>query len=82
MNRILATALVLVFVSGCAPMAWRYKFEQQDKTPTLRQLDQLQCQNQLTEEQKIQYWWEIDEHIGGCMREKGYRYAEAEAIVP
>jgi hypothetical protein len=82
MNRTLATALVLVFVTGCAPTTWRYQFDQPDKTPNLRQLDQLQCQNQLKEEDKLQFWWEIDEHIWGCTREKGYRYVQAEAIRP
>jgi len=82
MSRTLAIVLVLVFVNGCAPMTWRYKFDQPDKTPNLRQLDQLQCQNQLKEEDKLQFWWEIDEHIEGCMGDKGYRYAEAKAIVP
>ena len=82
MNRILVSVLALVLVSGCAPMTWRYQFEQSDKTSNLRQLDELQCQSHLKEEDKLQSWWEIDEQIGGCMREKGYRYAEAKAIAP
>jgi hypothetical protein len=42
----------------------------------------LQGQSWLKEGGKLQYWWEIDEQIEGCMWEKGYRYVQAEAIIP
>jgi hypothetical protein len=79
----IGTALLFMFfLSGCDISGWRYRYEQPGMTPSLRQLDQLQCQNRLTEEDKLQYWWVIDGQIGGCMREKGYRYVEIEAIIP
>lgn len=84
MNRTaVATALLLMFVlSGCGLNWWRYRFEQPGRTPTMTQIDQLQCQSRLKEEDKLQYWWVIDEQIESCMREKGYRYVQAEAIIP
>jgi hypothetical protein len=76
-------ALLLIFIlSGCDISWWRYRFEQAGRTPTQTTIDQLHCQSQLKEEDKLRSWWVIDEQLESCMREKGYRYVQAEAIFP
>jgi hypothetical protein len=78
-----ATVLLFIFIlSGCDISWWRYRFEQAGRTPTQTQIDQLHCKSQLKEGDKLESWWVIDEQIEGCMREKGYRYVQAEAIIP
>ena len=84
MNRanIALVLLLMICLGGCDISWWRYRFEQEDKTPNLIQLDYLQCQSGLKDEDKLQYWRAIDQEIEDCMREKGYRYVQADPITP
>jgi hypothetical protein len=81
-TRIALALLLMFFLSGCDISWWRYRFEQQDKTANQVQRDHLQCQTRLKEEDKLQYWWDIDQQVEGCMREKGYHYVQAGEIAP